>query len=227
MALEGEFLPHRQLQSVVLEKIRTAILEGEFKPGEWLRQKRIAEDLGVSQMPVREALKELAAEGLVEHVPYRGVRVIEISPEDVADLYAQRACLEARAAYAAATIITAEEMEQLHSIQDQMRASLGPDQLAEYRELNRRFHQAVYSASRRGYLVRTLNQIWSTFPSMLWSDFSQTEGQSLPDRDDTDLHEHEAILAALAARDPEQAEAAVRWHIEQASEALIAALANN
>jgi DNA-binding GntR family transcriptional regulator len=77
---------HKQLHDVVAERIRTAILEGELRPGEWLRQERLAQEYGVSQMPVREALKKLAVDGLVEHVPYRGVRVIEFSPEDVSDL---------------------------------------------------------------------------------------------------------------------------------------------
>ena len=67
---------HKQLRNVVAEQMRAAILNGHYKPGEWLRQERLAQDFGVSQMPVREALKELAAEGLIEHVPYRGARVI-------------------------------------------------------------------------------------------------------------------------------------------------------
>lgn len=72
----------RQLRSFVAEQLRAAILEGRYKPGEWLRQERLAQELNVSQMPVREALKELAAEGLVEHVPYRGARVVAFSIEE-------------------------------------------------------------------------------------------------------------------------------------------------
>ncbi|MFO3797221.1 MAG: GntR family transcriptional regulator, partial [Anaerolineales bacterium] len=81
-------LTHRQLRNLVADQLRMAILEGRYKPGEWLRQERIAQELNVSQMPVREALKELSAEGLVEHVPYRGTRVLAFSVEDVEDLYA-------------------------------------------------------------------------------------------------------------------------------------------
>lgn len=65
---------HKQLSQRVAERLRTAILEGQLRPGQWLRQERIAGENGVSQMAVREALKQLAAEGLVEHVSYRGVR---------------------------------------------------------------------------------------------------------------------------------------------------------
>ena len=82
----NELPSHRQLRKLVADQLRAAILDGRFKPGEWLRQERVAQELGVSQMPVREALKELAAEGLIEHVPYRGVRVVTLSVEDIEDL---------------------------------------------------------------------------------------------------------------------------------------------
>src|SRR5512142_89871 len=104
-------LSHSQLQYLVAERLRVAILEGQFKPGEWLRQERLAQELGVSQMPIREALKALAAEGLVEHVPYRGVRVVEFVEEDIEDLYAHRCFLESRAARSAAKNITRAELD--------------------------------------------------------------------------------------------------------------------
>ena len=101
---------HKQLRNIVAEQMRAAILNGHYKPGEWLRQERLAQDLGVSQMPVREALKELAAEGLIEHVPYRGARVVVFSIDDILDLYSHRAFLESRAAFIAAEIITPNEL---------------------------------------------------------------------------------------------------------------------
>jgi ABC-type antimicrobial peptide transport system permease subunit len=91
-------LSHKQLRSHVADRLRAAILDGELKPGDLLRQERLAQEIGVSQMPVREALKELAAEGLVEHVPYRGARVVKFSAEDIADIYAHPAFLEGRSA---------------------------------------------------------------------------------------------------------------------------------
>lgn len=88
------FVDHRQLHEMVAERLRSAILDGDLKPGTWLRQERIAKELGVSSMPVREALNQLAAEGVVQHIPYRGARVTQFSPDDVADLYAKRSHLE-------------------------------------------------------------------------------------------------------------------------------------
>jgi DNA-binding GntR family transcriptional regulator len=104
---------HKQLRNIVADRMRTAILDGQYKPGEWMRQERIAQELGVSQMPVREAFKQLASEGLIEHVPYRGARVVDISPIDVEDIYAMRGFLEGRAAGFAAANITPEEITEL------------------------------------------------------------------------------------------------------------------
>ncbi len=209
-------LAHKQLRHVVAEQIRRAILEGQLKPGEWLRQERLAQELGVSQMPIREALKELAAEGLVEHIPYRGVRVVEFTAEDVEDLYAQRCFLEARAARAAAERISAELIAQLRDIVAHMRQHLSDEDLPLYRELNRQFHQLVAQASERRYLIRTLNQLWENFPNMLWANFPQTARTSSPERTPQDVLQHEAIVEALAAHDADAAERLMREHIESA-----------
>jgi DNA-binding GntR family transcriptional regulator len=227
MGLLGDPVPHKQLHRVVSEKIRMAIINGVYHPGEWLRQKRIAEDLGVSQMPVREALKELAADGLVEHIPYRGVRVVQFSPDDVADLYAQRCCLEKRAARAAAQNITKEDLIELRELQSQMEESFSQENLEEYRQLNRHFHQMIYRTSGRTYLIRVLDQMWSAFPSMLWSTFIETESSSLPDRDRADIFEHQMIIVALEQRDPERAERSTCQHIEAAGSQLVKTLRSN
>ena len=215
---------HKQLRRVVAERLRAEILEGELKPGEWLRQERVAQEYGVSQMPVREALKELAAEGLVEHVPYRGVRVVAFSADDVADLYAARGFLEGMAARAAAEHITPEELAELRDLQAQMGARQAPEALAEYLELNRRFHQLICTASRRAYLIRLLNQIWAAFPTMLWGNVAAATELSLPERTAGDLAEHPAILDALAGRDAEAAERLIRQHIASTGAELVAHL---
>ena len=223
--MHDERAPHdRQLRQLVVERLRMDILEGRLRPGEWLRQERLARTHGVSQTPVREALKQLAAEGLVEHVPYRGMRVLQFSIEDVEDVYACRAVTESRAARFAAACITGAELEELRSMHERMAACDFPGELAEYRELNRRFHVAIFTASRRSYLVRTLAQLWSAFPTMLWSNIPRVAVTSVPERDEPDIAEHAEIVAALAARDPERAERAVRAHIEAAGESLRTAM---
>ncbi|HUK13854.1 MAG TPA: GntR family transcriptional regulator [Thermoanaerobaculaceae bacterium] len=215
---------HRQLQQWVADHLRADILAGVLAPGEWLRQERLAQEYGVSQMPVREALKKLAAEGLVEHVPYRGVRVVEFSPEDVEDLYACRAFIESMAARFAALDVTDEELVELADLQQRMAVCKTPEDIVEYRELNRRFHSAIFAASRRSYLVRTLAQLWAAFPTMLWSNVPRVAKDSLPSRDQPDIEEHAAIVAALQAHDPDAAERAVRRHIEAAGHELLEAV---
>lgn len=224
MSPATETVHHQQLSHVVSERLRTAILDGELKPGEWLRQKPIAEELGVSPMPVREALKTLAAEGVVDYVPYRGARVIEFSPEDVADLYAQRGFLEGRAAKAASQAITSEELAALHDLQHQMQNHLTQDRLSEHSRLNRRFHRIIYTASRRDYLVRALDQIWSAFPTMMMSYFAQRGEESLIEREAQDLEEHGAIIAALERGDGDRAEQLMRQHIETNCQELLTVL---
>jgi DNA-binding GntR family transcriptional regulator len=207
-------------------KLREAILTGLFQPGEWLRQQRVADQLGVSETPVRDALKKLAAEGVVEYLPYRGMRVREYSADDVADIYKVRAFMEAMAACAAAQNITAEELVELRALVTQMEELLAQEDLAEHRELNRRFHQVVFTASRRGYLSHALRQLWTVFPSMLWGNFPATATERLFEQDACDIKEHRAIIGALEEGNAAQAERMMRHHIEAAGNRLLAALEN-
>ena len=224
MAAELGSPSHRQLAQLVSDRVRSSILEGRIRPGEWLRQEKLAQEYGVSQMPVREALKRLAVEGLVEHLPYRGARVVTLTPEDVEDLYACRAVLEARAARYAALSITGEEVAEIQGLETAMEGCRIPEELRRYRDLNRRFHEAIFSASRRSYLIRSLLQLWSAFPTMLWSNVPRVAVTSVPDRTDPDNEEHGEVVAALAAHDPDRAESAVRRHVESAAAALVAAM---
>lgn len=216
--------PKSQLQHLIADRLRTAILEGELKPGQWLRQRQLAEQFDVSQMPVREALKELAAEGLVEHIPYRGMRVVAFSPEDVEDLYRHRSVLEGMAARAAAEHITPEDLDRLQELQTQMAAHLTLEHLADYRRLNREFHLVIIEASGRGYLTRTLQQMWAAFPTMLWSNFAHTAIYSAPERDTSDIGEHDAILEALKHQDADTAEQRMAAHILAAGHDLVSTL---
>lgn len=215
---------HKQLAHFIADAVRGDVLEGRLRPGEWLRQERIAREQGASQMPVREALKQLVAEGILEHVPYCGVRVVQFTVEDVEDLYACRLFIEGMSARYAATSITADEVRELNDLHLRMLNCETPVQLPEYRELNRRFHSLIFTASRRSYLIRTLGQLWSAFPTMLWSNIPHAATASAPGRDDADAEEHASIVRALSAHDADAAERAVRRHIEAAGTALLSVM---
>jgi len=218
---------HRQLRNVVADKMRAAILEGHYKPGEWLRQERLAQELGVSQMPVREALNELVNEGLIEHVPYRGARVIQFSVEDIDDLYEHRAFLEGRAAYFSAQVISERDLTLLKKLQAGMEENDAPEAVLKYRELNRNFHKTIFTISKHEYLIRTLNQMWAAFPTMLIGNYAATASHPLPARDDTDRQEHQAIMDALELHDASKAEQAMRDHILTTKQQLVSFLKAN
>jgi len=205
-------------------RLREAIQDGRFQPGEWLRQQRIADQLGVSEMPVREALKKLAAEGVVEYLPYRGVRVREYSADDVADIYKVRAFMESMAARAAAEHITSEELAELKALATQMEEHLSPESLAEHRELNHRFHEIVFMASHRTYLIHALRQLWKVFPSMLWGSFPATATERFSEQDTYDTLEHRAIICALEERNAARAEQMMRQHVLDTGNRLLATL---
>ena len=217
----------QQVREWVEERVREAILDGQFKPGEWLRQLRVAEQLGVSELPVREALKKLAAEGLVEYFPYRGMRVRVFSADDVGDIYKIRTFLEGMAAYAAAEKITPEELVELRALATQIEERLAPEYLEEHRVLNRRFHEVVFTASHHTYLIHELRQLWMVFPSMLWGSLSATANKRTVEQDMIDIEEHRAIISALENRNATEAERAMRQHIEDAGNRLLHILMND
>ncbi|MGC8917420.1 MAG: GntR family transcriptional regulator [Thermoanaerobaculum sp.] len=210
-----------QLFQQVADLLRREILDGKLAAGTWLRQDHLAKRFGVSAIPVREALKSLAAEGLVEHVPYRGIRVVRLSAEELEDLYEVRAFVEAKAAAYAAQRMTEGELGELERLCREMDACTSEETLPRYRELNRTFHMRIVELSRRPYLVRLVQQLWAAFPTMLWSNYPQVAQHSLPSREATDSAEHAAIVAALRRRDGRAAARAMENHVRRAGEELV------
>jgi len=204
-------LAQTQLRHLIAERLRAAILANAFKPGDWLRQEQLAQQFGVSQTPVREALQDLVGEGVVERVPYRGIRVIEFTLTDLRDLYACRAFMEGIAARYAAQHITPKEIAALKRLVDEMATAFARKKWNEYRELNRQFHQGIYATSRHPFLTRTLNQLWTAYPTMMLSNFPGP----IRKRRTLNTREHLAIINALETRDATRAERLMRAHIEE------------
>src|SRR5919106_7098638 len=116
---ETEIIQKRPLKEDIFDVLHEKIISGTYKPGNWLRQEEIATQLGVSMTPVREALDLLVSAGLAERVPYRGVRVREMSTKDVVEAYGLRLVLEAVIAQEAARNITAEQLQSLEALADE------------------------------------------------------------------------------------------------------------
>jgi DNA-binding GntR family transcriptional regulator len=211
---------HRPLTDIVFERLHDAIIDGRLEAGQWLRQETLAQELGVSQMPVREALKRLVAEGLAVRIPYKGVKVVEFSPEDIVDICTLRLVLEGLAVRLATPLITTKELERLKEILRELEGYTSQEQIARRRQLNAEFHLCISQASGRQYLVRLLETLWRWFPSVILYEGTLRQEELLPDRMDREIREHWAILEALERRDAQQAEEETRRHIRNLSQEL-------
>ncbi len=211
---------HRSLTDVVFERLHDAIIDGQLKAGQWLRQETLAQELGVSQMPVREALKRLVAEGLAVRIPYKGVKVVEFSPEDIVDICTVRLVLEGLAVRLATPLITAKELERLKENLREAEGYTSQDQMARRRQLNAEFHLSICQASGRQYLVRLLEMLWRWFPSVVLYEGAFRQEELFLARADQEMREHWAILEALERQDAQQAEEETRRHIRNLSQEL-------
>jgi DNA-binding GntR family transcriptional regulator len=203
----------------VFRTLRKAILEGDFEPGEWLRQENLADELEVSQATVRDALNQLVGEGLADRIPYKGVRVATLSPAELEDIYAMRAVLEGLAAKSAAKNITPEQLQEMRDILPDSIVSNDPESVPKAREANKRFHEIFIEASKRRFLIRTLRQVLDWIdPLMLYSKTVKTE-IGLETRlkwGERDRFQHTRLLEALEAGDGDLACQAATEAVEEA-----------
>lgn len=181
---------------------------GVLAPGDRLLETEIAARLGISRTPVREAIRLLEADGLVEHIPRQGATVRRLDAGEVTELYEMRGVLEGTAARMAARMASAVELGELAAINAGMVAARG-DAPRMY-ELNRRFHAVLLSAARNRYLARSVAGLQKTLLILGPSTLNE------PERADAAGREHAAVLEALERRDEVGAEAAMRAHVAAA-----------
>jgi DNA-binding GntR family transcriptional regulator len=214
----------RALVDRLAADLQARVLSGELPSGVRLRQKAIAEEYGVSRTPVREALRKLQASGLVELRPNRGALVRGLSPRETRHAYVVRAELEGLAAELAAQHIREGELDRLRAAQAQFAASLTRTTAARERggagavteeetrlwaRANDDFHQVIHEASGNDVLAGTLAHLHRSFPRDLTKIVLAESTKLL--RDNVD--EHEAILTAIAHRDPAGAREAMCRHV--------------
>lgn len=218
---DGELLRRRSLKEGVFELVHERIVSGQVAPGEWLRQEEIASQLGVSQTPVREALDMLVSVGLAERVPYRGVRVPALTAEDIVDAYVLRLVLESTMARLAALNISMEDVEELYAIMEQSRPLVKLKEMSQHRQLNRRLHLAIARAGGNALLVKLYQVISNLFPDWRLYEYMFRHPELLESSLERETLEHQAIVDALAAHDPELAVQHVVAHIRNLSEELV------
>ena len=205
---------HRPLSDRVYNRLHNAIIDGRLAPGQWLRQEALAQELGTSQLPVREAIRRLAAEGLAIRIPYKGVQVAKYSPEDIADMLYIRMILESLAARYATPQISAQDIKKLERNLEEAVHYNEPDQMAERRELNKEFHLTICRASNHQYLIRQIEAMWVGFPSSMSYEGMRRQEELSQERLDQEHQEHRDILSALKERNSPLVEKEIQQHIK-------------
>ncbi len=200
-------LPTSALYQQVAERLRARILAHELAPGSWIDEQALAAELGISRTPLREALKVLAAEGLVAMKLRRGAYVAEVSPRDLAEVFHLLGVLEGDAAAAVAAAASDGGLAELAAIHAEIEAATGD-------------RDAFFAANER-FHVRLLELADNRWRSQIVADLRRVmklnRHQSLQreGRISASLQEHRGILGALQARDPVRAETLMREHIAQ------------
>lgn len=202
---ETELIQKRPLKEDIFDVLHEKIISGTYKPGDWLRQDDIATHLGVSMTPVREALDLLVSAGLAERVPYRGVRVREMSTKDVVEAYGLRLVLEAVIAQEAARNITLEQVAGLERILEQMKRHETLKDVSSERQSSREFHTAVAEATKNDLLIKLYAVVTNAFPDWLLYEALFRYPELLADSMLSTYREHVAIVDALKKRDAERA----------------------
>jgi len=209
---------YKPLRELVFESLRQAIVDLKLKPGERLMEIQLAEDLGVSRTPVREAIRKLELEGFVVMMPRKGAYVAGISMKDIADIFEIRGALEGLAASLAAERGTEEEIEQMERELVRISESIEKDDLLSVVEVDTDFHAILFRASRNDRLAQMLNHLREQIQRF------RTTSLGRPGRMRVALEEHKKIVEALSQRDPDLSRARAQEHIENAESSMIDAL---
>ena len=199
----------------VRAQLGKAIMAGRFKPGQKLTIRAVATALDVSLTPAREALYNLAAEGILEMQPNGSVYLPTLTVERIIELTKIRTALEALAAREAALRITDDEIVRISAINDRMVEANERKDYAEVMELNWEFHFAIYRASGMNELVRMIEKRWmmnSSYLNVIYPRFGQI---------DQGISNHQMMVRALQSRDPERLASAVVIDINFAADTLI------
>ena len=182
-------------QEQVLREVRQLIASGELKAGQQVKQDTLSAQLGVSRVPLREALKVLEGEGQVVYHPHRGYFVAELSVDDLVEVYRIRALLEEEALSVAIPLMTDEDLEFISDLADDVRSASTSGDVAAISAANRRFHFAIFECSNMPRLVRIIRTLWDAtdaYRSVYMANASNVDHMNA---------EHVDILTALRARD--------------------------
>ena len=203
------------LYQEVAERLRQRIFAHELTPGTWIDEQKLAEQYGISRTPLREALKVLASEGLVDLKPRRGCYVTEISRQDLDDIFPLMALLEGRCAADAANRAKPIEIRELKKIHESLENTAQEGRIDAFFEANQAFHKRIQELANNRWLLSVIQDLRKVLK------LSRLHSLSLEGRLQQSLDEHRAIMAAFEAGDAVKAEQLMHDHLLSGREALV------
>ncbi len=209
---------YKPLRELIFNTLREAIIVGELKPGERLMEVQLADKMGVSRTPVREAIRKLELEGLVEMLPRKGAHVADLSVKDIMDVLEVRSTLDGLASSLSAARITEEEVKELKHVQSQFINYVEKDNLQGSIKKDVEFHDIIYRSSRNDKLMQitsNLREQIQRFRVIYIKDYSSTRDL---------IKEHSEIFDAISGRDSEAARRAAQKHIKNQEDTIIKAI---
>ncbi|SPA22866.1 putative transcriptional regulator; GntR family [Cupriavidus taiwanensis] len=205
----------QRLHDTVVTHLRTLIIEGALEPGRKLNERELSETLGISRTPLREALKVLAAEGLIEISPNRGASVARLSATEIRDTFELLSNLEAFSGELACERITAVELAELKALHYAMLACRAHEDLPGYYRLNHQIHDRINLAARNAALRQTYLAVNRRLQALRFrSNYRKPKWDSA-------IHDHEEMLAALEARDGKHMAEILRQHLLDKRDAVL------
>lgn len=208
----NDYLP---LRDVVFNTLRKAILKGEFSPGERLMEKQLADRLGVSRTPVREAIRKLELEGLVVMIPRKGAEVARVTEKDISDVLEVRATLEGLAVKLACKNMTPAELKKLVRINQEFAKAADKSDVEKIIDLDIAFHDTIFKASNNDKLISILNnlreQIYRFRMEYVYhmADYKQL------------VREHQQIVDAISNNQSDKAQDSAIIHIQNQEKSVI------
>ena len=202
-------MDYTTISEIAFNELREAILSGKFQPGERINQKQLTEELGISIIPLREAFKQLQAEGFVSIIPHRGAYVNELSRQEIEDVYLIRIELEKLAARLASKRLTQKDVKKMQTLFARMETATRRNDYKSLFDLNRKFHFTVYQACNRPLLLELLNDLWdrsSRYRTIQTHDSARAKEE---------LGEHRPILEACQQDNKKDLPKTIQFNVEQ------------
>jgi DNA-binding GntR family transcriptional regulator len=209
---------YQPLREAVCETLRDAIRKGILEPGERLMEVQLADELGISRTPVREAIRKLEQEGYVIMMPRRGTYVSDVSVHDVKEIFEIRSALESLATGLAARKIEPEELEKLQNLLVEIEGYISKNDIEKIVESDIKFHGLIYQVSGNERLVNIINNLKEQTARF------RTLSMSYPGRLQETLEEHSEMVEAIANGDVSAARDAAERHMESAEKTLLKAM---